>query len=347
MKKKLSIIAMLIALLLTFTACSSMSATQISGNWHTNDIEYDPNYHEKSTYSVSYDDIDATNTVYEFKNIEGTYTMEIKAGETSTLADGTTASDLYKMTTTFTLSGSYAEKNGEKEYAFNDYSVVSEVLFHRLGNGYNLQPVKSKTSYNICVPSLNSLNTFGLTLAKYDVEIAYNAACSQAAFVKTDKSDEIAAVSEELKDVVNIDKASKVEKTISKLQKNYSFFDNNQLYFVARGMSFEENSSYTISTILGNASNKKNIVLKCSAVTTRPYTFSINDENETLRSISSSEVSISLNGGSSSGGSIKAYFAAKSKNISNDMRNLLLQFEEPYSYGLGKLVYKLKSVEYQ
>lgn len=346
MKKKLSITAMLIALLLTFTACSSMSATQISGNWHADNIKYDPNYHEKLTYTVSFDDIDATNSVYEFKNIEGEYVMEIKAGETATFADGTTASDLYKMTTTFTLSGSYTEKNGEKEYSFDDYSVVSEVLFHHLGDGYNLQPVKSKTSYNICVPSLNSLNSFGLTLAKYDVEIEYNSSCSQATFVKNDKSDEITAtVPEALKSVVTIDKASKVEKTISKLQKNYSFFDNNQLYFVARGMAFEEDASFTVSTILGNASNKKNVVLKCSAVTTRPYTFSINDGDKVQRSISSSEVSISLNGGSSSGGSIKAYFAAKSKNISNENRNLLLQFEEPYSYGLGKLVYKLTSVE--
>ena len=51
-----------------------------------------------------------------------------------------------------------------------------------------------------------------------------------------------------------------------------------------------------------------------------------------------------LSEGNSSGSSVKLYLATKAEGLSNTYRNLPLQIEEPYSFGLGKMVYSLKNV---
>ena len=346
MKKRLTIITLLVAVTLLLSACSGMVSTSLTAYWNTNQVAYDSDFYEKTTYKVTYDAEDATNTVYDLKNFEGEYVVEVQAGQSGTLADGTTSSALYKLTSTFTLSGTYALKDGKDIFSFDDYSIVSEVIFHRLGEGYNMQPVSSKTTYNIYAPGISSMNSASISACRYVVEISYNASCSKANVLKTDLWTEEsenafkATLNDDNKDVVFIEKAIKVDKSVSKLQKNYSFFDNNQLYFVARGMTFEDGDSYSISTILGNASNKATVALTCDAVSTRKYNFAENDATASEKSISSAEVSIGVNAGNTSGGKITAYFAAKASD-----KCRLLEIREPLSYGLGQMVYRITSVQ--
>ncbi|MFQ7034233.1 MAG: hypothetical protein ACLRTQ_00275 [Candidatus Borkfalkia sp.] len=143
---------------------------------------------------------------------------------------------------------------------------------------------------------------------------------------------------------MRIEKANDVEnQSFSKLQNSYSFFDNAQLYFAARGMAFAQNSSFTVNTIVPNANKTAKLQFSCSSVSSRKYAFTM-DGKEVNEDISSAEVSMGLSEGNSSGSSVKLYLATKAEGLSNTYRNLPLQIEEPYSFGLGKMVYSLKNV---
>lgn len=337
--KKLTVLSILLAFTLIISACSGMSSTALTANWHNrSDVEYDPDFYEELTYNVSYDDETATNTNYCLKNISGTYTVKVSAGVSLPTEDGGTLNELYKMETKLVLSGTYAKKDGEDIYAYTGDTVESVVYFHRLGGGYNMQPVKSETSYSLHAPGRNSLSTVNISLVKYTVTMEYNDACSKVQYTVKDKTDEIGEIiPDDLKNYVVVEKAQDAEKTFSKLQKSYSYFDTAQLYFIGRGITYSENSTNTVSTIPGNLAQNVKAQFTCSSISSRRYSFTDNNE-EVTKDISSAEVSLKLNEGNSSGSAIKLYYAVGTQ------RNMLLSFEEPYSFGLGKLVYSLQNV---
>lgn len=345
MKKKLTVLCILIAAVLVVSACTGMVSTALTANWHTSDIDYDPAFYEELTYDVAYNGDEATTTVYDMKDFKGTYVMKISAGEIYPTADGKTINELYKMETDLSLSGTFAQKGGKDVFAFSDLSVVSTVYFHRIGEGYNLQPVHSETKYLVYAPGQGSLNAVDIRIAKYDVVIDYNDSCSAAKYSKKDRSGELdVSIPDEWKNNVRIEKANDVEnQSFSKLQNSYSFFDNAQLYFAARGMAFAQNSSFTVNTIVPNANKTAKLQFSCSSVSSRKYAFTM-DGKEVNEDISSAEVSMGLSEGNSSGSSVKLYLATKAEGLSNTYRNLPLQIEEPYSFGLGKMVYSLKNV---
>ena len=191
MKKKLTVLSILIAAVLVVSACTGMVSTALTANWHTSDIEYDPAFYEELTYDVAYNGDEATTTVYDMKDFKGTYVMKISAGEIYPTADGKTINELYKMETDLSLSGTFAQKGGKDVFAFSDLSVVSTVYFHRIGEGYNLQPVHSETKYLVYAPGQGSLNAVDVRIAKYDVVIDYNDSCSAAKYSKKDRSGEL------------------------------------------------------------------------------------------------------------------------------------------------------------
>lgn len=347
MKKKILAIASFLAAMLLFAGCSGMSATAITANWHKdNSVEYDPAFYEQLTYNIEYSDDDATSTIYQLKDFKGTYQVSIKEAPDVTVPNMQSPGfPGYKLESIATLSGTYAEKNGSLEYSFENDTIRSVVYFHRLGEGHTLEPVYSKTEYFVHAPYTASLNKMDIAISKYDVEIQYNEKCSKATLTKTDRSDEITeTIPEELSKNVHIEKAVNTEKTVSKLQKSYSYFDNAQLFFIARGIAFKENSSATVTSILGNTGGKASVKFTCSEVSSHRYAFDMDGQNINTE-ISTAKVSMGLNAGNSSGGSSTLYFATQTNSA--NYRNLLLQLEEPYSFGMGTLVYKLASVSTQ
>ena len=93
MKKKLTVLSILIAAVLVVSACTGMVSTALTANWHTSDIEYDPAFYEELTYDVAYNGDEATTTVYDMKDFKGTYVMKISAGEIYPTADGKTINE--------------------------------------------------------------------------------------------------------------------------------------------------------------------------------------------------------------------------------------------------------------
>lgn len=52
MKKKLTVLSILIAAVLVVSACTGMVSTTLTANWHTRDIEYDPAFTRNSPMTL-------------------------------------------------------------------------------------------------------------------------------------------------------------------------------------------------------------------------------------------------------------------------------------------------------
>ena len=341
MKKKSVVISLLMGATLLFSACSATVSTQLSENWSTNGT-YNPDFYEECVYDVRYSNEKATTNVYELKNFGGSYAVKVQAGQ-SLSVNGTTQGNLFRLDSTLKTRGTYARKGGDDVYSYDFGEITSTVYFRRLGEGFNMQPVRSETNYFVCAPDTNSLNAVELFIAKYSVTIEYNADCSSATYAKRDRSSEIQVeIPEAVKNSVRVKAANDETATLTKLQKNYSYFDNAQAFFIGRGITFAQNANETIQTIVPNNPAKLKAQFSCKSVSKRNYSFTADGEQKTGE-IASAEVSYYLSEGNRSGGAYTLYYAAKSDGITNPNRNLLLQIEEPLSFGTGTMVYTLQS----
>lgn len=356
MKKKLAILAVLLCGVFLFAACSAMVPTDFSANWLKNPSSIDdPAYYEKLVYSVGTTSNDVKDSVSKVEVDTDNSSLVLETQKTSFSRNGQNYTNVYKLTYTFTLSATYyyvdASGNETKVVAFggaNDTaesdaddpaSIVREVYFNTADK--DLQPIYSKTTMFSYSPT--SMNGNHVDLYYYSCEIDYDAECKNATVKRTDLWGDLSDEDRKVSDMLSKTATTPIDATISNLQKNYTFIDEAQIFFAARGINYSENSSNTLAmTAVSTALNTLNLTLSCSEIVESKGNFLLDGTQLSDQSISCANVSISLSGnGSNNGAAHKMLIAQKTSDTRSDYYALPLRIESPgLTFGM---VYTLTS----
>ncbi len=356
MKKKLAILAVLLCGVFLFAACSAMVPTDFSANWLKNPSSIDdPAYYEKLVYSVGTTSNDMKDSISKVEVDTDNSSLVLETQKTSFSRNGQNYTNVYKLTYTFTLSATYyyvdASGNETKVVAFggaNDTaesdaddpaSIVREVYFNTADK--DLQPIYSKTTMFSYSPT--SMNGNHVDLYYYSCEIDYDAECKNATVKRTDLWGDLSDEDRKVSDTLSKTATTPIDATISNLQKNYTFIDEAQIFFAARGINYSENSSNTLATIaVSTALNTLNLTLSCSEIVESKGNFLLDGTQLSDQSISCANVSTSLSGnGSNNGAAHKMLIAQKTSDTRSDYYALPLRIESPgLTFGM---VYTLTS----
>ena len=356
MKKKLAILAVLLCGVFLFAACSAMVPTDFSANWLKNPSSIDdPAYYEKLVYSVGTTSNDMKDSISKVEVDTDNSSLVLETQKTSSSRNGQNYTNVYKLTYTFTLSATYyyvdASGNETKVVAFggaNDTaesdaddpaSIVREVYFNTADK--DLQPIYSKTTMFSYSPT--SMNGNHVDLYYYSCEIDYDAECKNATVKRTDLWGDLSDEDRKVSDTLSKTATTPIDATISNLQKNYTFIDEAQIFFAARGINYSENSSNTLATIaVSTALNTLNLTLSCSEIVESKGNFLLDGTQLSDQSISCANVSTSLSGnGSNNGAAHKMLIAQKTSDTRSDYYALPLRIESPgLTFGM---VYTLTS----
>ncbi len=353
MKKKLAILAVLLCGVFLFAACSAMIPTDFSANWLKNPSSIDdPEYYEKLVYSIGTTSTDMKDSISKVEIDPENSSLVLETEKTNFSQDYT---NVYKLTYTLTLSATYyyvdASGNETKVVAFggaNDTaesdaddpaSIVREVYFNTVDK--DLQPIYSKTTVFSYSPT--SMNGNHVDLYYYSCEINYDAECKNATVKRTDLWGDLSNEERKVSDTLSKAATSPIDAKISDLQKKYTFIDEAQLFFAARGINYSENSSNTLATTaVSTALNTLNLTLSCSEIVESKGNFLLDGTQLSDQSISCANVSISLSGnGSNNGAAHKMLIAQKTSDTRSDYYALPLRIESP-SLTFG-MVYTLTS----
>ena len=355
MKKKLALIALCVSALFAFSACSVQIKTEMSANWHKNQ-SYDSAYYELLEYGLSFvpaEDSDSGIAI-EVDGANSSYTVMTEAHS----GEGFSATNIYHIRTELKVAASYvAEKDGQKTViaAFGGENgepdtLVSDVYFRSLENGNNLEPVYSEhtvRSHSLTNADADSLSSRAVWLFDYKVTINYNADCTQATVSCTDNHADIPDEERQIGDhVVKASLTSTQDRTYEKLQKNYSVFDAAQLYFMARGITFDEETSQTVTTV--SEAGKNTVTLSCSELSSLSRTFTLDGQAaDTNATFAVAKVKFSIqNGDIYTGQARTVTYAQKTSGAENTLYNLPVRIEEPLAYNMGSYVYDLKSASH-
>ena len=340
MKKKFAVLAALLACLFAFAACSSRVTVSLNRNWNINTTAaYDSAFYERLTYNVRYEEPkSSTLSGLKYADVSGTYTITTRA------ATRMEANQAYQLTSELEISGRIVNENGETVYAFGGDSgnpadsVVTTVYFRDTSDG--LAPIESTASYYSHTPAQNG----SVFIYKYETKITYNDDASSATVTITDKSSEVTELdeSEAENTTVRIGVADTGESSLSSLTKNYSVFDNAQLIFAGRGLTFAADSSNTV-TVVSAEGGSSNVTLSCTEVVDRTYSFNFDGSAVENATITTCVVNFTRSGaGSNTGPTHTVDYANRNATVtSNTYRNMPLRIETNLSYAMGAFIYSL------
>ncbi|HIZ03759.1 MAG TPA: hypothetical protein H9727_05680 [Candidatus Borkfalkia avistercoris] len=340
MKKKFAVLAALLACLFAFAACSSRVTVSLNRNWNINTTAaYDSAFYERLTYNVRYEEPESsTLSGLKYADMSGTYTITTRA------ATRMEANQAYQLTSELEISGRIVNENGETVYAFGGDSgnpadsVVTTVYFRDTSDG--LAPIESTASYYSHTPAQNG----SVFIYKYETKITYNDDASSATVTITDKSSEVTELdeSEAENTTVRIGVADTGESSLSSLTKNYSVFDNAQLIFAGRGLTFAADSSNTV-TVVSAEGGSSNVTLSCTEVVDRTYSFNFDGSAVENATITTCVVNFTRSGaGSNTGPTHTVDYANRNATVtSNTYRNMPLRIETNLSYAMGAFIYSL------
>ena len=340
MKKKFAVLAALLACLFAFAACTSRVTVSLNRNWNINTTAaYDSAFYECLTYNVRYEEPESsTLSGLKYADVSGTYTITTRA------ATRMEANQAYQLTSELEISGRIVNENGETVYAFGGDSgnpadsVVTTVYFRDTGDG--LAPIESSASYYSHTPAQNG----SVFIYKYETKITYNDDASSATVTITDKSSEVTELdeSEAENTTVRIGVADTGESSLSSLTKNYSVFDNAQLIFAGRGLTFAADSSNTV-TVVSAEGGSSNVTLSCTEVVDRTYSFNFDGNPVENATITTCVVNFTRSGaGSNTGPTHTVDYANRNATVtSNTYRNMPLRIETNLSYAMGAFIYSL------
>ena len=340
MKKKFAVLAALLACLFAFAACSSRVTVSLNRNWNINTTAaYDSAFYERLTYNVRYEEPESsTLSGLKYADMSGTYTITTRA------ATRMEANQAYQLTSELEISGRIVNENGETVYAFGGDSgnpadsVVITVYFRDTSDG--LAPIESTASYYSHTPAQNG----SVFIYKYETKITYNDDASSATVTITDKSSEVTELdeSEAENTTVRIGVADTGESSLASLTKNYSVFDNAQLIFAGRGLTFAADSSNTVTVVSGEGGSS-NVTRSCTEVVDRTYSFNFDGSAVENATITTCVVNFTRSGaGSNTGPTHTVDYANRNATVtSNTYRNMPLRIETNLSYAMGAFIYSL------
>ncbi len=346
MKKKLSLLAAFLACVFAFAACSARVTVTLSRNWNTNpQADYDANFYEQLTYDVRYEAPETSSlNGLTYADVSGTYTVVTEAQASHHTESSGTSSAVYHLRAVQEMHGSIVDGEGNTVCTFGGDSgvpadtVEQEVWFRDIGDG--LAPIESRETYFMHVP----LQSGVVGVYSYTASTLYNADASRADVTVTDKSDSVTGI--ETDDRVAVLATASESKSYSSLTKNYSVFDNAQLAFMGRGMTFTAGGSNTV-TVVSASGGAANVVLSCEEIISSSYHFTMNGDPIEETDIPACTVNFSITGaGQNTGVTHTVYYANRAASGANTYRNLPLRRESPFAYGMGTLLYVLTDARY-
>jgi hypothetical protein len=320
MKKLFNLLLILTMVVILFTGCSAtVVPTSIKANWYLDTSQENIVYIDETIiYNVTYDATSATNTELLLNDFVGTYEMHL-----------TTSDDLenYILTTKLLTSGKY--NAGETQTEFSD-SIETETYFKSVQN--KLKPISSTKKYKGHSPLADN------TIEYYEYEYKTEYEGSTATVTMLSHSDNI----------INKDEV----KTYPKIDKSYTYFDNDQLLFAIRSLALTKGYSATIATVV--PLDEQLVTLNVKVTDEEPYVtynlktdLNVTENGELLtdnKIISTIKTQISLNA-TMSGSTRTCYYAVNNTDYAN-YRSRLIKMEEPLPYNLGKFVYTINSVTF-
>ena len=317
MKTK-KILPLLSAMILTASAagCSTQTSVSVTFYWNPTQnteinsaadyesYEYDvylkPESGENSSYSVDYKD--------------GKYTM--------TLTRDSEHTDCYRLESTLTISVQYTKSGKKSEWLSDD--VHSTVVFK--GNN-SLQPVYSEKKIRSHSPTGINAVTVETAFATFDytVTTVYNDKATKASCTRVDNADPKTA--------------GDFEKTFS-VPSKHSYFDNEQLAFLLRGL--DVTSQLSIYSYNASARSVQTLKIGKDKAASGSYSFAFN--GTVMNDTAIDYVPLSLSISSDNPGATQTFHIAKDAS-GNKYRHAILRMETPLAYQLGTLVYELKNAQ--
>ena len=359
-----ALLAALLALtLVLLTGCSQAVYATVSPAWQTN-TEYDEDFAETLTYSLSYtSSYEANDTGWrvEIDQANSYYTVTVTAEESYAATDGTRHWNVYHLHSELVISATYAyyysDGTQREIVSFGGDSgtepdrIVTDVWFHSLAapssneSQHSLEPIYSERTVLSHTPT--SMTSDNVSWFSYTSAISYDAAGENATLTFTDNWGELSEEDRTVSDYVYKYSITSEPSEMSGLRNSYSAFDNEQLMFAGRGLTFAADTSHTVNAVSAAAGGAA-VTLSCSEVADRPYSFNFNGQALSEQTIATCVVNFSRSGaGDNTGTTHTVDYANRSSNASaNTYRNLPLRITTNLSYAMGSFLYVLTSANY-
>ena len=361
-----ALLAALLALtLVLLTGCSQAVYATVSPAWQTN-TEYDEDFAETLTYSLSYtSSYEANDTGWRVSIDQDNsyYTVTVTAEESYAAADGTRHWNVYHLHSELVIAATYSyfysDGTQREIVSFGGDSgtepdrIVTDVWFHSLAapssneSQHSLEPIYSERTVLSHTPT--SMTSDNVSWFSYTSAISYDAAGENATLTFTDNWGELSEEDRTFSDYVYKYSITSEPSELSGLRNSYSAFDNEQLIFIARGLSYSASSSESI-VVLSETAGAQTVAVACQDRADTSCSFLLSSTNASTGTttvtrlsgtdIYAAQVSFSLtNAGYASGAARTVYYAQESGYY-----NAPLRMEIPFTYSAGTITYTLTSL---
>lgn len=361
-----ALLAALLALtLVLLTGCSQAVYATVSPAWQTN-TEYDEDFAETLTYSLSYtSSYEANDTGWRVSidQANSYYTVTVTAEESYAATDGTRHWNVYHLHSELVIAATYSyfysDGTQREIVSFGGDSgtepdrIVTDVWFHSLAapssneSQHSLEPIYSERTVLSHTPT--SMTSDNVSWFSYTSAISYDAAGENATLTFTDNWGELSEEDRTVSDYVYKYSITSEPSEMSGLRNSYSAFDNEQLIFIARGLSYSASSSESI-VVLSETAGAQTVAVACQDRADTSCSFLLSSTNASTGTttvtrlsgtdIYAAQVSFSLtNAGYASGAARTVYYAQESGYY-----NAPLRMEIPFTYSAGTITYTLTSL---
>lgn len=361
-----ALLAALLALtLVLLTGCSQAVYATVSPAWQTN-TEYDEDFAETLTYSLSYtSSYEANDTGWRVSidQANSYYTVTVTAEESYAATDGTRHWNVYHLHSELVIAATYSyfysDGTQREIVSFGGDSgtepdrIVTDVWFHSLAapssneSQHSLEPIYSERTVLSHTPT--SMTSDNVSWFSYTSAISYDAAGENATLTFTDNWGELSEEDRTVSDYVYKYSITSEPSELSGLRNSYSAFDNEQLIFIARGLSYSASSSESI-VVLSETAGAQTVAVACQDRADTSCSFLLSSTNASTGTttvtrlsgtdIYAAQVSFSLtNAGYASGAARTVYYAQESGYY-----NAPLRMEIPFTYSAGTITYTLTSL---
>lgn len=325
MKRKnvLALAALLISSTLLVSCTNQNQKVQFSEYWHKDMNTPSATVLEQLTYKVETDTSNAASANSYSVDYNGTYTTKLEKD----------AENNYVYTTELSVTAVYDYGTG-KSTELTD-NVKSTVVFQNAANA--LKPVRTEKE----IVSHSPVN------GDIDANTDFNALKSHCKVVVDYSKNESSVYNLLRAENENGYKTTEKIEIKDKDAKKYSYLDNEQLLFALRGINPTTTASPTLLVYAPFSGAVQQIKATIGTLAiAEDFAFqSVDRGAEEKADISYYPITLSINA-KNSGAAHTVWIAKTTDSNSNQYRNVMLKYEAPIAYNLGKLVYTLTQADF-
>ena len=320
-KKILAATALAMGCVLLTSCTNTSSKINFSANWYqdttTKSISDTVETLEYTITPVTEDYTGLSDAYYKTNYSTGTYTTSLKSKQLDS------GEIVYEYSTRMEIGVSFFhEASKQSTEVFSDV-IETTVTFTSIYNG-GLRPIESSKT----IQSHSPVNGTPESLDKCYKHYHYNVYTTYA------DSENGKSVLTDYNGNILEDQQKTTEFTIDTSQ--YTYLDNEQILFALRGAEIASNKILSYNTY-----SVQTVNLTFNSEEADSYEFVMNGESKKAN-IAAIPVTIAFDKGSTQ----KAWYAKTTDVKNNVYRNVMLKFELPISYNIGKFVYTLTSANF-